>query len=129
MPFGGSGAPWDTRAHKAKRNHDARAERAEAKSLRAEVAFRLAAPKQRGYRPFLLRNAKKIYGHVLTRDERAVVRREIVGWSSSRTLDPALLEDLGAAHMDDSHTPKRGCEDCFADLIDAVLRRRRNGSD
>ena len=128
MPFGGSGAPWDTRAQQAKRNHDARAEREGAKSLRAEVAFRLAAPKQRGYRPYLLKNAKAIYRHVLTRHERTVVRSEIDCWSSSRTLDPALLEDEGAAHMDDSHTPKRGCADCFADLIDAVLRRRRNGS-
>jgi len=136
MPFGGSGPPWQSaRAVKPSAVRDARyRQRVLAERLKSDLEYRFHAPKQRGYRPFLLKNAKAICRLLLTKPEREFVREEMSTWVGGASASQMLEVDVfqgGAAwnvHIDINHPSTIECPDCFADLIDIVLRRRSLGT-
>jgi|ERR1041384_340962 hypothetical protein len=124
MPLEGAQPSYATRAQEKKRSlREARTEREERECLRGALTSHLRAPKPRGYRSFLLRNAKSIYRFVLTRPERAVIREE---WERIRKAS-VRYEVSATSHIDLEHQPSATCEECFVDLLDTVLRRR-NGA-
>src|SRR5258707_12316435 len=101
MPFKEAQSGYEARAAQIKRRlTKARTEREQVNCLRAGLAFHLEAPKQRGYRSFLLINANLIYRLLLSGSERAAVRGEVerLASASARYGIPAVDCHLNFAH-------------------------------